>query len=95
MKKKTVERKIGLNKGVTRIWLEGKLLSQFGWSKGEAFTPQFNEGKITYNKTEGGSRKVAGTPERPIIDTNSAKIGKLIGLCPISIQNGQHLFLGR
>ena len=71
---KTIQRKIGSNKGKARIWLEGAALQDSGWTNGERFNIEFREGSIAYVRDLYGKRKVAGTPTRPIIDTNTDKI---------------------
>lgn len=73
-----IKRKIGQNRGKSRIWLEGKILAEAGWKKGDRFTCQFEDGAIVYRKTEDGGRKVAGDESRPIIDTNTNKITESI-----------------
>ena len=79
MKKKLPIRTIGQNRGTARIWLEQKILSESGWRRGDAFNPVFEPGRVTYRKSEDGTRKVQGTAERPVIDTNSAKIIESLG----------------
>ena len=78
---KEYTRNIGQNRGKTRIWLEGKLLLEHGWNRGDTFNAHFDEqdGAIHYVKISNGTRKVAGTPERPIIDTNTPKVGQTLG----------------
>jgi hypothetical protein len=81
MKKTTFTRKIGTNKGIARIWLEGKILSENGWSHRDGFNVKFSpEHKyIQYTKSPEGLRKVAGKVGREIIDTNSKKITECFG----------------
>ena len=69
-----VERKIGQNRGTSRLWLEGKSLLANGWNNGDRFNAIFTPFGVVYQKDEEGSRKVAGTPDRPIIDTNTNKL---------------------
>lgn len=71
---KTALRKLGLNKGKVRLWIEGKLLSDSNWNRGDAFDVIWLDGVLRYLKNPNGSRKVAGTEARPIIDTNTDKI---------------------
>ena len=72
--KTTISRKIGSNRGKARLWLEGVSLSSQSWLNGDRFDIAFNEGEIVITRNEYGSRKIAGTSERPIIDTNTDKI---------------------
>ena len=75
-----IKRKIGRNRGKRRLWLEGACLSAFGWSKGDRFNATFENGCIIYEKDLNGQRAVAGTEgTRPIIDTNTDKIGQALG----------------
>jgi hypothetical protein len=76
----TFTRKIGSNRGAARLWLEGPCLANHGWTKGTAFTASFDPGTLTYSLVREGQapagpvRKVAGTADRPIIDTNTDKL---------------------
>ena len=63
--------KIGSNRNAARVWIEGKRLLKMGWKKGDRFSATFNKNGIAYVKDPEGPRKVAGTEERPIIDTNT------------------------
>ena len=79
----TIERNIGQNRGKSRLWIEGKALASEQWSKGKRFDMIFGlvsyrgemvEGMV-YLASVDGKRKVAGTSDRPIIDTNTDKLG--------------------
>ena len=70
----TAQRKLGLNKSKVRLWIEGKLLSDSNWNRGDAFDVIWLDGVLRYIKNPNGSRKVAGTEARPIIDTNTDKL---------------------
>ena len=66
-------RKIGQNKGKPRLWLEGKILSDHGFRHGDMWQllENFSGGLIIERGlTVAGTRKrkIAGSPERPIID---------------------------
>ena len=67
-------RKIGSNKGKPRVWLEGAILTDNGINHGMRFDvinyPQMLE--IVINPQ--GARKIAGKPDRPIIDMSAATI---------------------
>lgn len=69
---KQYTRKIGLNRGKARLWLEGAILSDNGFSHGDTWELVQEEGELRLKATQGGSRRIAGKPERPIIDINSA-----------------------
>ena len=75
---KTAQRKLGANRGKTRLWLEGKLLSESNWNRGDAFDVIWLDGVLRYIKNPNGSRKVAGTEARPIIDTNTDKLSSTL-----------------
>lgn len=75
---KSARRKLGLNKGKVRLWIEGKLLSESNWNRGDAFDVIWIDGVLRYIKNPNGSRKVAGTEARPIIDTNTDKLASTL-----------------
>ena len=68
------KRKLGSNRGKTRLWLEGNILSNHGWSTGDKFDVVMIDGVLKYVKNTNGKRKVAGKVGRPIIDTNTDKL---------------------
>lgn len=68
------KRKLGSNRGKTRLWLEGNILSNHGWTTGDKFDVILIDGVLKYVKNTNGKRKVAGKPGRPIIDTNTDKL---------------------
>jgi len=70
----TAQRKLGANRGKTRLWLEGNILSDSNWNRGDSFDVLWLDGVLRYIKNPNGSRKVAGTDARPIIDTNTDKL---------------------
>ena len=72
-------RNVGRNRGVARVWLEGEMLLSNGWNNGDRFNVTFLKGALIYEKNPAGKRKVAGTPDRPILDTNTAKLAKVCG----------------
>ena len=61
-------RKIGTNKGKPRIWLEGKELTAFGIRHGMRWNVTVAPNTIVIEVDANGKRKIAGTPQRPIID---------------------------
>jgi len=79
-------RNVGRNRGVARVWLEGEMLLSNGWNNGDRFNVEFiphdgytGYGALVYTKHPEGKRKVAGTIDRPILDTNTAKLSKVCG----------------
>ena len=69
-----VTRKIGMNKGKRRIWLEGAVLTDNGIHHGMRFEVMNNLNSIDIVITATGKRKIAGRPDRPIIDMSAATI---------------------
>jgi len=70
----TVTRKIGLNKGKRRIWLEGAVLTDNHIHHGMRFNVVNYDNVLLILRKTDGKRKVAGKPERPIIDMSAATI---------------------
>ena len=66
--------KLGVNRGVNRVWLEGAKLAKAGWFKGTRFNSVVTPESTCYYRHPLGHRAVAGTTDRPIIDTNSVKL---------------------
>lgn len=64
----TLTRKIGKNKGQSRVWLEGKYLAAHGWTKGTTYERDTSIGNIVLTKSTLGKLKVAGGVDRPVID---------------------------
>ena len=75
-------RKLGSNRGKTRLWLEGNILSDKGWECGNRFDVILMDGVLRYVKNPDGKRKVAGKVGRPIIDTNTDKISSTLNTEP-------------
>ena len=73
---------IGLNKQQRRLWLEGPLLTDNGWTRGTHYTREILEGgnnaKIKLVKNPAGKLKVAGTDTRPIIDVAGKWLSLLV-----------------
>jgi len=80
-------RKLGSNRGKTRLWLEGNILSNQGWSTGDRFDVIWIDGVLKYAKNTNGKRKVAGKPGRPIIDTNTDKLSTTLNAKPGEVVN--------
>jgi hypothetical protein len=71
---KTVTRRIGLNKGKRRIWLENKVLTDNGINHGMRFNAVNGTNRLLIEIAPDGARKIAGKPDRPIIDMSAATI---------------------
>ena len=69
-----VSRKIGLNKGKRRIWLEGAVLSNAGFNHGDRFNVYHGKNVLEIVWDLHGKRKIAGKPGRPIIDMSAGTI---------------------
>ena len=61
-------RNVGENRGKKRVWIEGVNLAKHGWVKGVRYNQMIKGGSMFLSKNEGGSKKVAGTETRPILD---------------------------
>lgn len=76
--KTTYTRKIGLNRGKARLWLEGAILSANGFYHGALWgvAKRDENGSPVLDLVAGqlGDRQIAGMPHRPIVDINSAKL---------------------
>lgn len=77
----TFTRKIGRNRGKPRLWLEGAILQSSGFHHGTRFSVSFDapQRTIMITRTDEGTRRVAGTSARPIIDINTARIDVTLG----------------
>lgn len=75
-----VTRKLGANRGATRLWLEGPVLLENGLRNGDRWSLYPDDNGITVVSGPEGERKIAGTPDRPIIDINSSKTLAVLGV---------------
>ena len=80
-------RKLGSNRGKTRLWLEGNILENQGWHTGDRFDVVWIDGVLKYAKNPNGKRKVAGKIGRPIIDTNTNAISDTLNATPGDVVN--------
>ena len=69
--------KTAKNRGQNRIWLEGRKLADYGFSRGDMLKKSFSESGYTlvFTKTENplsGEKhhRIAGSEKRPILDCN-------------------------
>jgi len=71
------KRKVAHNRGNCRIWIEGKKLLEANINNGDRFDCIINDTEVLLSFHPNGERKVAGKPERPIIDINTARLNPL------------------
>ena len=76
---KTIIRKIEMNRGKARLWIEGDSLQSMGWTKGKRYDVSFKGDQIELTACDNGKRKIAGTDSRPIIDINTDKLRQSVG----------------
>lgn len=67
-------RKLGANRGSARLWIEGQFLKDAGFAHGTRWTVAALGHDLRITIDQDGSRKIAGTPDRPIIDINNAAL---------------------
>lgn len=65
-----VTRKIGMNKGYPRIWLEGKLLDEVGFRHYQPYTVDIGPDRVVLVLDPKGTRKVAGKAKPTEADPN-------------------------
>lgn len=75
----TWTRNIGKNRGKPRLWLEGAILTECGFKHGDRWEISERIDHFLIRKDVEGNRRIAGTPERPIIDINHGEILKGYG----------------
>ena len=71
--------KVGASKRIpqSRIWLEGSRLINAGFAHGTRYNVQWTATGATLALDPAGARKVAGTPDRPIIDITGERVRSL------------------
>lgn len=82
----TATRKIGLNRGKPRLWLEGKLLTEAGFEHGENWTLTQRRGGITIEADADGKRRISGKADRPVIDIAAGGLGELQNATKVSVR---------
>lgn len=72
---------VGMNRGKARLWIEGRWLADAGFTRGMAYTvrPMPENGMLLIYADPEGSRRVAGTVDRPILDLTKAADMSAIG----------------
>ena len=71
----TADRKIGQNRGRSRLWIEGKLLTEAGFAHGDRWDLVANSIGLIIQRIPSGKRKISGKPGRPVIDILAASLG--------------------
>ena len=71
---KQVTRKIGVNRSKRRIWLEGQILINAGFTHRTRFMVTNHNNRLVIETDPNGKRGVAGRPDRPIIDMTGKTI---------------------
>jgi DNA (cytosine-5)-methyltransferase 1 len=79
----TESRKVGLNKGSPRIWIEGKKLDAAGFTANSRYNVERTGKQITLSLHEEGKRKVSGktisdTYRHPIIDLHASYLAEFV-----------------
>jgi DNA (cytosine-5)-methyltransferase 1 len=73
--------KIGSNRGIPRIWMEGRRIAKAGFGPGQRYEVAVKGARITLTVLANGSRVVSsrkrGDEELPIIDLNSQELLRL------------------
>ena len=72
---------IGRNRGTARLWIQGRILSNFGWLPGRRWSmSKVGRRSVVISADILGKRKVAGNDARPVIDTKAAAISELFSV---------------
>jgi DNA (cytosine-5)-methyltransferase 1 len=66
--------KIGANRGKPRFWLEGTVLVEAGFVRGDKFNLTIEPGVMVIEKHREGKRTVSGHHDRPVIDIATADL---------------------
>lgn len=77
---KTLETKIGTNRGRKRIWIEGNNLALNGWQTGDHYTRRECDGGFILTKNPSAKLKVAkGKQGRPVLDLCGEYVERVLG----------------
>lgn len=68
------------NKGVPRIWLEGKYLEKAGFLQGCNIKVQFFDDNIKIALDQSGERRISGKKSTPVIDINNSKLLEIFNI---------------
>ena len=70
-------RKIGVNRGKRRLWIEGLLLVTAGFKPQDHYNIIYSRNLVKLVKDSAGNRKVSGKGAKPIIDIIGSEITKM------------------
>jgi len=73
--------KSGVNRGNRRIWIEGNKLIAAGFNCGDRLTRSIVDGVLTLTRDPEGKHRIAGKPDRPILDCCGQWVTDFIGPC--------------
>jgi len=98
MKQKTL--RVCFNRGNLRLWIEGQFLLDCGFAHGDRYDLiDTGDGIYAIRKKDDGARKIAGKPDRPIIDINSTKtlehLGQAGELIELTSRRAGHITIQR
>ena len=89
----TITRKIGMNRGRSRLWIEGKALTAAGFKHGDPWQIIKTEDGFYIQQADAFEvegiriRKISGKPDRPVIDIlNVREIGALADAESVKIE---------
>lgn len=71
------KRNVGQNRGKRRLWIEGKLLIEAGFTHGKRWDLVETTFGFKLIENPDGKRKVSGKPDRPIIDISGSTLDLL------------------
>jgi len=69
----------------SRIWIEGARLTAAGFAHAARYDVAWNDTGLALTLSPTGARRVAGTPERPIIDITGDKV-RALGCDRVSVE---------
>lgn len=73
--------KIGTNRGKPRAWVEGKFLTDAGWTRGVTYHQTIENGALVLTRDISGKKRVAGSVGRPVLDLNGGYLTPLFEGC--------------
>ncbi len=82
----TIQRRIGRNRGRARLWLEGKHLDAAGLPHGTHWRLDQTDTGLVLSKDPDGRRRIAGRPDRPVIDIVGTSLGVLAEAETVSVR---------
>ena len=73
--------KVGTNRGKPRAWVEGKFLTDAGWTRGVTYHQTIEKDALVLSAHESGKKRVAGSVVRPVLDLNGGYLTPLFEGC--------------